>query len=267
MKRRMSYVSTCAEDGWAEYGEAFVKSFIKYFPDDVVLYFYKDFKVSVHHPRVIYRDISDCPGLDRFQTHANRLSFANGTRVVHDRHAAAHDPKVIWNARKFSFKVFCVEHAVTNSDDDVVTWLDADTVAFRRVPRQEIEAFIPPYCMLSYLGRAGLYSECGYVSYNRQHPMTDSFVRQFADLFRDGIVFGMKEWHDSYIFDALRTAFENRHGVANFNISYEEMAASHVFINSRIGLYLDHMKGKRKSAGKSSASDLVVNHKIDYWKK
>jgi hypothetical protein len=40
----------------------------------------------------------------------------------------------------------------------------------------------------------------------------------------------------------------------------------HVFINSILGDYIDHMKGKRKIKGKSSKSDLRIKRKEDYWK-
>jgi hypothetical protein len=40
----------------------------------------------------------------------------------------------------------------------------------------------------------------------------------------------------------------------------------HVFINSVLGAYVDHMKGKRKVKGKSSASDLMIKRDEDYWK-
>ena len=33
-----------------------------------------------------------------------------------------------------------------------------------------------------------------------------------------------------------------------------------------LGDYIDHMKGKRKIKGKSSASDLRINKDQDYWK-
>ena len=40
----------------------------------------------------------------------------------------------------------------------------------------------------------------------------------------------------------------------------------HVFINSVLGAYIDHMKGKRKVLGKSSKSDLRGSRNEDYWK-
>ena len=49
----------------------------------------------------------------------------------------------------------------------------------------------------------------------------------------------------------------------------------HVFVNSELGLYIDHIKGKRKRIGSSAKNDLRQPPKgapanvwnIDYWKK
>ena len=41
------------------------------------------------------------------------------------------------------------------------------------------------------------------------------------------------------------------------------------FINSELGLYIDHFKGKRKQMGTSVVNDLLPNSeatKLDYWK-
>ena len=39
-----------------------------------------------------------------------------------------------------------------------------------------------------------------------------------------------------------------------------------VFINSELGLYMDHMKGKRKQVGTSQKKDLRNIPNVDYWK-
>jgi hypothetical protein len=262
----MSFVTTCSLDGWNEYGKKFVESFIKYFPEDTILYIYVDFKTGIKHPRVIVRNIENCDGLSQFQEKIKNMPFATGKRVVSDMHSTAHSPHIIWNARKFSFKVFSVEHAVLSASEDVVTWIDADSIAFQTIPKEMIEDLIPCYCMVSYLGRNKKYSECGYVSYNRQNPLTALFVTIFADLFRNGEVFSLKEWHDSYIFDVVRTYFEIHYGVENFNISYDVRYADHVFINSAIGDYIDHLKGGRKEKGQSDISDLLRPNKQPYWR-
>ena len=226
---------------------------------------YVDFKPSVFDPRVEYREIDRCEGLNAFHSDIARLDFAQGRTVVHSAHAQGHNPQVIWNARKFSYKVFVVEDCVTNAEADVVTWIDADTIAHTDLSIEYIASLIPPYCLLNYLGRDLKFSECGYVSYNRQHWGCTQFVTDFADLYRSGAIFGLKEWHDSYVFDLLRNVYESRYRATTFNISADCSAMDHVFINSSLGLYLDHLKGPRKSEGRSRASDLKVSHGRNYW--
>jgi hypothetical protein len=42
----------------------------------------------------------------------------------------------------------------------------------------------------------------------------------------------------------------------------------HVFVNSELGKYIDHMKGDRKLKGSSSKKDLKTDiTNVDYWKK
>ena len=41
----------------------------------------------------------------------------------------------------------------------------------------------------------------------------------------------------------------------------------HVFVNSQLGQYMDHMKGDRKAKGSSTKKDLKGNiTNVDYWK-
>jgi hypothetical protein len=39
----------------------------------------------------------------------------------------------------------------------------------------------------------------------------------------------------------------------------------HPFINTDLGKYLDHLKGKRKEHGKSLALDLKIKREESYW--
>ena len=40
----------------------------------------------------------------------------------------------------------------------------------------------------------------------------------------------------------------------------------HPLINTVLGKWIDHMKGDRKTAGKSKPTDIMVNRKEDYWR-
>ena len=40
----------------------------------------------------------------------------------------------------------------------------------------------------------------------------------------------------------------------------------HPLINTKLGKWIDHMKGVRKDEGSSRAKDIMVNRTEDYWR-
>ena len=267
MARRFGVLTTCSAGGWDEYGSRMVESCLKFLPEGVRLYLYTDFKVRRPSDRLVVRKIPEvCPDLVEFQNTHGVFDFATGGGVAESQHDTAYNSHIIWNALKFSHKVFTVEHAVLNAEDeDVMVWLDADTLAFDRLDQDLLEATIPASCMLGYLGRSWKYSECGYVAYNLGHPATRMFASAMASMYKSGSVYSLKEWHDSYVFDVMREFFERNLGVQNHNISRDVAEFDHVFVNCELGRRLDHLKGPRKAQGRSRARDLHTHDDIAYW--
>ena len=80
-------------------------------------------------------------------------------------------------------------------------------------------------------------------------------------------VFKLLEWHDSFVFWHLTKKYQKQKSVKVNDIGYwKGVRGHHVFVNSELGLYMDHMKGKRKKIGSSALNDLKVQHTVDYWK-
>tara|TARA_B100000902_G_C27185622_1_gene851194 strand:- start:369 stop:1187 length:819 start_codon:yes stop_codon:yes gene_type:complete len=189
----------------------------------------------------------------------------------------------LWDAVRFSNKVFCIINAVRNSKDyDYVLWIDADTFTFRPVPLDFFQNLLPQDTMLTYLGRenptlndGGVYPECGFVGYNLKHPEIQNFITDWENLYKTGEVFDILEWHDSFVFWHLSKIYRKNKNIKVNDIGYQKgVKGHHVFINSELGLYMDHFKGKRKSRGTSAKKDLRENpnasvtvQEIDYWKK
>ena len=179
----------------------------------------------------------------------------------------------LWDAVRFANKVFCIVNAVRNSAEyDYVLWLDADTFTFRPVPMDFFENILPADTMLTYLGRenpilndGGVYPECGFVGYNLRHPEIQNFVNDWEQLYITDDVFKLLEWHDSFIFWHLNKKYKKEKNIKVNNIG-KGVKGHHVFINSELGLYMDHMKGKRKQAGTSGKNDLRIPITLEYWK-
>ena len=89
----------------------------------------------------------------------------------------------------------------------------------------------------------------------------------------DNGIFLLDEWHDSFVFDAVRNGIDGLQQL-NWSDSLGDLRASprntpgegHPLINSAWGAYLDHLKGDdRKQAGHSHLHDIKVTRSEGYW--
>ena len=90
-----------------------------------------------------------------------------------------------------------------------------------------------------------------------------------------GDVFKLLEWHDSAVFWELSKKFIHDKHIAVNDIGYRKgVTGHHVFVNSVLGNYMDHFKGKRKETGTSWKKDFKPQSRaetkdiaqLDYWK-
>lgn len=271
----MSYsiVTTFNQSGLDLYGRTMIQSFDQHWPHDINLYVYTENCVVPATKRILVRDLLvSSPDLVEFKRrHANN-PVANGM-IAKDTGVPFKDNAFKWDAVRFSHKVFAVIHAVEHCDTDWVIWLDADTKTFATVPDSFLSEICDSRAMCCYLGRREKYhSECGWVAYNRRHLDLQDFMIQWRDLYMSDNIFDLKEFHDSFVFDVLRKKFQQERGTVFHNLSPElpGKGPGHPFIASRLGQYMDHMKGsKRKALGHSMPDDYERNHglnsSIPYW--
>lgn len=276
--RRFAVVTTMHPEGYERYGRVMAQTFLQHFPAEVpLLLYYENFMPDVVDARLITRDLLDSsPELVAFkQRHAGNpraLGRANPWRRIKLLGLRIPIPVRIkkgafrWDAVRFSHKSFCIFHAARHTDADVLIWLDADTRFFADVDLQELEAMVPEDCFVGCLQRRN-YSECGFVAYNLRHPDCAAFLADFERYYTEDRFFAEREFHDSWLFDQARLRAERR-GARSHDISEGiGQRAAHVLINSRLGRFMDHMKGDRKDAGQSRAEDLLVARTEAYWKR
>lgn len=269
-----SIVTTFHAAGLAQYGQTMIDTFDRFWPVSVPLVVYAE-NCRPRRPdqRVQVLDLlAVCPDLQQFkQRHAND-PVANGM-IARDTRVAFADNQFKWDAVRFSHKVFAVIHACRTLETDWVIWLDADTKTFAPVPDTFLDEICDPAAMACYLGRREKYhSECGWVAYNLRHPDLQAFMDRWRDLYVTGDLFNLREYHDSFVFDVIRRDFQATRGTRFSNISPElpGKGPGHPFIASRLGEYMDHMKGaKRKSLGHSLPDDFDrnqgLNSTVPYW--
>ena len=273
---KYAVITTFHQPGLSQYAQTMIDTFEQYWPDSVDLYCYaENCTPKTTKPNVHVLDLhQQSPDLVEFKEKYRNVPWANGMQMK-ETGLNFEANNFEWDAVRFSNKVFTVIDAVRNTTADWVIWLDADSKTHSPVTEQFLQQVCPENHFVSYLGRRAKYhSECGWVAYNVRHPDAAQFVTDWRNLYMSGQLFDLKEFHDSFVFDVLRTQYQER-GTPFYNLSPElpGKGPGHPFIASQLGTVMDHMKGfRRKELGHSLPDDVVnknqgLNQDIKYWKR
>jgi hypothetical protein len=278
--RSFSAVTTCHQSGYEEYGRRMLRSFDAHFPAEVPLYFYAEGFTPEAGGRIVARDLlASSPGLAVFKArHANNpAAHGRSARKRWELRVKWHKAKIRlrridwglghgWDAVRFSHKSFAIFDAARHSRSDVLFWIDADVFVFADVPAAFLDALMPSDCLVSFLARP-VHSECGFVGYNLRHPAIRSFLADFEALYTRDTLFRLRGTNDCYAFDAVRRRYERR-GCRTHDIARGlGRKSGHVFVNSELGRYMDHLKGDRKERGASEPDDLLLHREEGYWQR
>jgi len=275
---KISVVTTFHKTGLIQYAQRMIDSFSKNWPNDITLYVYPENcnPRIPDHKNIIVKNLDEVQELKNFKELWKDVPKANGD-VTNDpiRSQRKDSGKGFkWNAVRFAHKVYAIFDCARISDADILIWMDADMVCHSPITTETLHRLIPRDMDLCYLGREGKYSECGLYSLNLRSEMIRNFLREFQRMYdkAEAGIFQLEEWHDSFVFDAVRKKFPLLQQL-NWSEELKDLRPSennskgegHPLINTEWGAYLDHLKGDRKVLGRSKKEDLKIERKEKYW--
>lgn len=219
------FVTSMSCEGYKTYGKKFLESFVKHSDYQMTVYSEDDLNIA-HYIRSGYvwpARLQDDPDWREFQNYPDD------------------PPDWRYQAKRFSHKVF----ALTKPEDcKWWIWLDADVEVFGRLDAEFIKRACPQNATLSYLGRQGRTSECGWVAYNLEKARP--FLKRFREIYTSGEIYDHLEWHDSYIFDRVKEEIPG-----NYHNLSEGIPGMHPWDETILGEKMRHLKGPLRKAGKS----------------
>lgn len=262
----IAVVTSCSSSGWDEYGRRFCESFGAHWPGDVPLYVVSEDDLPLCHAVTLQLDLRRHPPAAAFFERHRGNARAHGRVLMpgdvgwsEKKRAARYNFR--YDAFRFAKKVFAIEMVAELVPHGRLFWVDADVLTFAAVPREFLEQLLPADKALCCLERGESYhSECGFVGYNLDHDLGPVFIQEFAQLYASDRVFKLHEWHDSWVFDWLRRKLE----VPVKPIAH--CSRHQPFVNSKLGRYLDHLKGANKQLGKTPSRLLSTNRDVPYWR-
>jgi hypothetical protein len=261
MVMKYTVISTFNQDGYNQYGSRMIDTFLKTWPQDVELWVYaENCQVQQHAPNLRVFDLHQVsPELVAFKNKWRDVPKANGHPFP-----GAGRKAFKWQAVRFSHKVYSIFHAARNCNADWLIWMDADMVCHSHVSKDKLANLFPADKEICYAGRSNKFTECGLYGLHLTQSVTKLFVTEFQRMYDDADngIFTLKEWHDSYVFDAVRKKFNMKELNWSAGLINGE---GHPLINCEWGAYIDHLKGNRKDSGKSLVKDLIAPRREAYW--
>jgi hypothetical protein len=264
---KISVVTTFHKAGYDKYAKRMIQTFCQNWPKEITLYAYaENCQVEETAENLVVRDLEAVSAdLMAFKNKWRNEPKANGDISGVPRLAArkdSHKP-FKWDAIRFAHKVYAIFHCAKNCDSDILIWMDADMVCHSPIAMETIQRLCSRD--LCYLGRQGKFSECGLYSMNLRSQMVRTFLQEFQKMYDNAEhgIFYLDEWHDSFVFDAVRAKMPF---LDSLNWSQGIITGEgHPLINTEWGAYIDHLKGDRKEQGKSHAKDLKIARQESYW--
>ena len=276
-QNKFSVVTTFNADGYNRYGQRMIETFLQNWPQEVELIVYtEDCTVRESAPNLVLRDLAILSDLNVFKQKWQNVSKANGDISSDPVRSLRKDAGkgFKWNAIKFAHKTYSIFHCAQTVNTDILIWMDADTVCHSKITLKDLDRLCQSQYELCFLGRRKKFSECGLYSMQLGTKGIKRFLREFQRMYDDAEngIFLLDEWHDSFVFDAVR---KNIPGLIEFNWAAKlgdlrpsklnSPGEGHPLINSDWGAYLDHLKGARKDLKRSKREDLKVIRTEAYW--
>ncbi len=254
------FVTSFSPSGYDEYGRKFLETFIQFWPKDALLaVFHENQRPPFDDPRILYFNLLEDQDLQDFMLRFGDSPKARGLRAVNGQ--TIRDFR--FDALRFAPKVFALTSPILPTSNWRV-WIDADVETVKQIPDSFFSKLLRnDKAVAMYLGRPREVfrtSECGFVAYRAGSEAGRQFLLDFRLNYTAGKVLEMPETHDSFVFDALRAAYEDAgcefvdlardyyEGIGPAHLTFEEHG--HPWPHTRLGEYLQHNKGpegKRKA--------------------
>ena len=281
MGKKITVVTTFHSKHYSVYGRNFLESFAEKVDKRIELIVYaEDCKPNNPDPnRITILDaVESLPKLVAFKQRWKDDPKANGIPPddIKARRPRDWHKEFKWDAIRFANKTYAVYDACTRSKDWCV-WMDADSIIHSPWSYEDFAELLPDTSWITYVGRgkgSQTWPECGFYGLNLKDPWCQDFLAEFERMYEDADngIFKLEEWHDSFVFGhILNNMKQTAPNVLDYSAEIyltntaKTGGGGHPLINSKLGRWMDHMKGDRKFVGKSKKKDLMGNRKEAYW--
>jgi hypothetical protein len=251
---RFAVVTTCNLSGWKQYGRRMVETFDQFWPAAIPLYLYaEDFQPD--HSRPIVRPLP--AWFTEFKTRHADHPYAHGLGSGKYNH--------LQDCVRFAHKAAAANDAALRLDANILIVADADIITHAPVDTNWLTSLFPPGPYIAWLDRDFKFFEGGFYMLRCNHPLHRTIMTRWQELYESDAVFKLAQTHDAESLQEVILPAEREGLVTTHSLSGDARGHGHPLINGPLGERLDHLKGPRKSIGRSPVSDLLRPRSEEYW--
>lgn len=237
----MRFVTSFGPDGAKLYGEKFVRSFLEFVGGEELVVYHEGKKLPIINERLKWRDLfEDVPGCKEFLLAIAQLPVFRG--LIHNPQDGQRVRNYRYDLFTFARKVWAVLDASSDYNGRVI-WLDADIEFFRDVPDEVWDKCFDGKPMF-YMPRLDWHPCASCIGWDMSSEAANQYMATLHRLYYTGEVLLLPEWHDSFVFDAVRSAT----GIEAAALGTPEDWGNgpvNVF-DKNFGHYATHAKGAKK---------------------
>ena len=254
-------ITSFSQEGYEAYGRNMIESYLANPIPDSELWVFSD--TALLHDTVETSSVKffaldeEIPTLTEFKARHN-------SPVVHGRFGRTYDYR--FDAVKFSHKpaALAAANGLVNTleqkdQPEVLIWFDGDTVFKKPLTDAFLVDKFPTWAHIGHFPRNGNHTEAGILMFRMSNANVVAMLRIFWQVYVEDQVFRLPAWTDCHVFDTLVAGGVKDGLVRSVNLGDDLSSnTSHPIVNSDWRGFVDHLKGARKQAGASYASDVVV---------
>ena len=242
-------ITTFSEDYYDKMAHAMIKTYKKFWPIDINLYVYlEDFTLpeEAKAPNIIEYDI--------YEKCNPNLQATLDWRGKHF-------------TRGFLFKTYAFIHAVRNIKEDVIIYLDADSLTFKSIDKNWLLSLLPNDSLTAYMGvtmSKGNMKEnaetCIFL-FDRTHEGAKDFIDHYEYIYESREIIDTTRFekpHDTWAFtECVQLAKAAGHTINDVNFNRKSQSPLRF---TEFGKHFRHFKGKRKNdAELQTYLDMIMN--------
>ncbi len=221
-------------------------SFKQFWPEDVKIYIQLDEQPQEEFKK-LNNDIVTILGEDRCYIAG---MFEKEQKEFIEKWKGYHPESYLFDVVKFSHKVFALEKCADAIKDDIdyLIWLDADVITKQFVTYEWLKEVLPnDDQVISYLGREGFYSECGWVAYNLKNngvELLNIMVKEYLNSVNGDFSSYPNGFTDCHVMDKCASGIRKK----NLSPFYKKNDTDiNVWPHSKLAERMTHRKGNRKN--------------------